>query len=76
MKSVIIRLPLFLLNALTTLFLEFGSGLPLSLMSQYHPVFPQKDQALNRFLTQEEFDQAFSHATDMGFACREPLARP
>jgi putative pyruvate formate lyase activating enzyme len=55
------------LNALTTLFLEFGSGLPISLMSQYHPVLPQKDQALNRFLTQEEFDQVFSHATDMGF---------
>ena len=55
------------LNALTTLFLEFGSGLPLSLMSQYHPVLPQKDQDLNRFLTQEEFDQVLSHATDMGF---------
>ena len=55
------------LNALTTLFLEFGAGLPLSLMSQYHPVLPQKDQALNRSLTQEEFDRVFSHATDMGF---------
>jgi putative pyruvate formate lyase activating enzyme len=55
------------LNALTTLFLEFGSGLPLSLMSQYHPVLPQKDQALNRSLTKEEFDRVFSHAEDLGF---------
>jgi putative pyruvate formate lyase activating enzyme len=55
------------LNALTTLFLEFGPGLPLSLMSQYHPVLSQKDQALNRFLTKEEFDRVFSHATDLGF---------
>ena len=55
------------LNALTTVFLEFGSGLPLSLMSQYHPVLPQKDQALNRFLTKEEFDRVFSHAEDLGF---------
>jgi len=55
------------LNALTTLFLEFGSGLPLSLMSQYYPVLPQNDQALNRSLTQDEFDQVFSHATDLGF---------
>ncbi len=55
------------LNALTTLFLEFGSGLPLSLMSQYHPVLPQKDQALNRSLTQNELDQVFSHAEDLGF---------
>ena len=55
------------LNVLTTLFLEFGPGLPLSLMSQYHPVLPQKDQDLNRSLTQEEFDQVFSHATDLGF---------
>jgi len=55
------------LNALTTLFLEFGSGLPLSLMSQYHPVLPQKDQALNRSITKDEFDRVFSHAEDLGF---------
>jgi putative pyruvate formate lyase activating enzyme len=55
------------LNALTTLFLEFGAGLPLSLMSQYHPVLPQKDQDLNRSLTQDEFDRVFSHAEDLGF---------
>jgi len=55
------------LNALTTLFLEFGSDLPLSLMSQYHPVLPQKDQALNRSLTKDEFDRVYSHAGDLGF---------
>jgi putative pyruvate formate lyase activating enzyme len=55
------------LNALTTLFLEFGSGLPLSLMSQYHPVLHQKDQALNRSLTKDEFNRVFSHAADLGF---------
>jgi putative pyruvate formate lyase activating enzyme len=55
------------LNALTTLFLEFGPELPLSLMSQYHPVLPQEDQALNRSLTQDEFDQVFSHSKDLGF---------
>jgi putative pyruvate formate lyase activating enzyme len=55
------------LNALTSLFLEFGSGLPLSLMSQYHPVSPQKDQSLNHSLTKDEFDRVFSHAEDLGF---------
>ncbi len=55
------------LNALTTLFLEFGPRLPLSLMSQYHPVTPQQDQSLNRALTREEFDTVYAHATDLGF---------
>ena len=55
------------LDALTTLFLEFGSRLPLSLMSQYHPVLPQQHQDLNRFLTQKEFDTVFAHIMDLGF---------
>ena len=55
------------LDALTALFLEFGSGLPLSLMSQYHPVLSQKDKALNCSLTKDEFDRVFSHAGDLGF---------
>ncbi len=55
------------LNALTSLFLEFGPDLPISLMSQYQPVLPQKDQALDRSLTQDEFDRVFSHAEDLGF---------
>jgi len=55
------------LDALTTLFLEFGAGLPLSLMSQYHPVRPQEDSDLNRFLAQDEFDMVYSHALGLGF---------
>jgi putative pyruvate formate lyase activating enzyme len=55
------------INALTTLFVEFGAELPLSLMSQYVPVTPQDAEALNRYLTQEEFDQVYSHALDLGF---------
>jgi putative pyruvate formate lyase activating enzyme len=55
------------LDALTTLFVEFGAELPLSLMSQYVPVTPQKVEALNRYLTGEEFDEVYSHALDLGF---------
>jgi putative pyruvate formate lyase activating enzyme len=55
------------LDALTTLFLEFGSHLPLSLMSQYIPVLPQKDPDLNRSVTRAEFDQVYQHALGLGF---------
>jgi len=55
------------INALTTLFLEFGPRLPLSLMSQYTPVVPHRDQDLNRRLRREEFDTVYSHATSLGF---------
>ena len=55
------------LDVLTTLFLEFGSGLPLSLMSQYRPVLPQQDPDLNRSLNSKEFDKVYSHAMDLGF---------
>lgn len=55
------------INALTSLFIEFGPGLPLSLMSQYHPVLHQKDEDLNRPLHEEEFDQVYSHAMELGF---------
>jgi putative pyruvate formate lyase activating enzyme len=55
------------LNALTTLFLEFGPLLPLSLMSQYTPVVPHKDHDLNRFLARKEFDRVYQHALDLGF---------
>jgi putative pyruvate formate lyase activating enzyme len=54
-------------DALTSLFLEFGKDLPLSLMSQYHPVARQKDEALNRFLSHEEFDRVYAHVMDLGF---------
>jgi len=55
------------LDALTTLFLEFGSRLPLSLMSQYCLVVPHEDPNLNRPLTREEFDRVYAHALDLGF---------
>jgi len=55
------------LNVLNSLFIEFGAELPLSLMSQYHPVLPQEDRDLNRALTRDEFDKVYSHALDLGF---------
>ncbi|SPD71750.1 Radical SAM domain-containing protein [uncultured Desulfobacterium sp.] len=55
------------INALTSLFLEFGAQLPISLMSQYHPVLPHADECLNRSVSKEEFDQVLSHANDLGF---------
>lgn len=55
------------LNALTTLFLEFGRSLPLSLMSQYHPVIQQQDRHLNAPLAPEAFEKVYAHANDLGF---------
>jgi len=55
------------INALTSLFVEFGPGLPLSLMSQYHPVFGQRDPDLNRQVLKNEFDTVLSHAQALGF---------
>jgi putative pyruvate formate lyase activating enzyme len=72
-KGVLVRhliLPGYVENsidALTTLFVEFGAELPLSLMSQYVPVTPQEAEALNRYLTEEEFHRVYSHALDLGF---------
>jgi putative pyruvate formate lyase activating enzyme len=55
------------LDALTTLYIEFGAHLPVSLMSQYWPVLPQKDEAMNRLLRRDEFDEVYGHARDLGF---------
>jgi putative pyruvate formate lyase activating enzyme len=55
------------MDALTSLFVEFGKGLPLSLMSQYQPIAQQKDVALNRLISHEEFDKVYSHAMALGF---------
>ena len=55
------------MDALTSLFVEFGKGLPLSLMSQYQPIAQQKNEALNRLLSHEEFDKVYSHAMELGF---------
>ena len=56
------------INALTSLFAEFGKNLPLSLMSQYSPVRHHHDIALNRSLSKKEFDEVYAHALDLGFA--------
>jgi len=72
-KGVLVRhliLPGFAENsvkALTTLFVEFGPGLPISLMSQYSPVMPQKNEALNRPVSRSEFDRVYDHAMGLGF---------
>lgn len=55
------------IDALTSLFLEFGPGLPLSLMSQYHPVRRQPDPDLNRRVGHNEFEAVLGHARDLGF---------
>jgi putative pyruvate formate lyase activating enzyme len=55
------------MDALTSLFLEFGPGLPVSLMSQYHPVLEQRDPDLNRRVSQDEFDRVYRHARKLGF---------
>jgi putative pyruvate formate lyase activating enzyme len=55
------------IDALTSLFLEFGSDLPLSLMSQYCPVQTLPFDFLNRAVTQDEFNQVLQHALDLGF---------
>ena len=55
------------IDALTSLFLEFGPGLPLSIMSQYHPVLEQKERDLDRFISWEEFNRVYSHAQELGF---------
>ncbi|MBN1277240.1 MAG: radical SAM protein [Deltaproteobacteria bacterium] len=55
------------INALTSLFLEFGPELPLSIMSQYFPVLEHRDKDMNRIISEEEFSRVYSHALDLGF---------
>ena len=56
------------LEALTTLFVEFGRELPISLMSQYVPVRQLPlGSALNRQVTRKEFQEVFQHAQELGF---------
>lgn len=55
------------IDALSALFLEFGRMLPLSLMSQYHPVQPCSVPQMNRRITYEEFQQVYEHALSLGF---------
>jgi len=55
------------IKALDSLFLEFGASLPISLMSQYHPVIRHDDEDMNRYLALNEFDAVYSHALKLGF---------
>jgi len=55
------------INVLTTLFVEFGPDIPLSLMSQYYPVGASLPDPLNRPLKKEEFNFVYAHARDLGF---------
>jgi putative pyruvate formate lyase activating enzyme len=54
-------------EALTTLFIEFGPSLPVSLMSQYHPLVRHRVGSLNRLLTEAEFEAVYHHAQELGF---------
>ncbi|GAK57881.1 hypothetical protein U27_04853 [Candidatus Vecturithrix granuli] len=71
------------LDALSMLFLEFGRQLPISLMSQYHPIPPRQGSAMDfpsqegpgvgqipdmqRPITREEFQKVYDHALELGF---------
>lgn len=55
------------LNALTSLFVEFGAELPVSLMSQYRPRTDRLPGSLTRRLSKEEFDRVYAHAGELGF---------
>ncbi|MBW1790499.1 MAG: 4Fe-4S cluster-binding domain-containing protein, partial [Deltaproteobacteria bacterium] len=54
-------------DALSSLYVEFGPELPVSLMSQYHPVGPGSGDVPNRGIYAEEFERVFSHAEELGF---------
>jgi len=72
-RGVLVRhliLPGFIQNsidALTSLFLEFGAELPISLMSQYIPVNPGRLESLNRRITLAEFEQVYAHVQTLGY---------
>jgi putative pyruvate formate lyase activating enzyme len=55
------------LDALSSLFLEFGAHLPISLMSQYRPRTDRLPASLTRPLRREEFDRVYAHVQELGF---------
>jgi putative pyruvate formate lyase activating enzyme len=55
------------LEALSSLYVEFGPKLPLSIMSQYCLVAPQRDERLNRSVHPDEFRRVYAHAGELGF---------
>ncbi len=72
-KGLLVRhliLPGFVENskdALTTLFIEFGPKIPISLMSQYRPVVRHPVGPLNRLISDAEFETVYHHALELGF---------
>ena len=56
------------IDALSSLFIELGPELPISLMSQYFPVLSQEEKNLNRTVAQDEFNRVYSHVKDLGFS--------
>jgi len=72
-KGLLVRhliLPGFVENsmeALTTLFIEFGPKLPISLMSQYQPVVHHRVPSLNRLISEREFQTVYHHGLELGF---------
>jgi putative pyruvate formate lyase activating enzyme len=55
------------LDALSSLFLEFGADLPVSLMSQYRPRTDRLPASLTRPLRKVEFDRVYAHVLELGF---------
>jgi len=55
------------IDALSMLFLEFGKNLPLSLMSQYHPINRCTVPGFQWRITEDEFRQVYEHALSLGF---------
>lgn len=54
-------------KALDMLFCEFGKDMPISLMSQYYPILPQKYPELNRQVLRDEFQRVLDHCLELGF---------
>jgi putative pyruvate formate lyase activating enzyme len=55
------------INSLTSLFVEFGPDLPISLMSQYFPAIRQTQESLNRHVLDAEFQRVYEHTEELGF---------
>ncbi|HOX84626.1 MAG TPA: radical SAM protein [bacterium] len=55
------------IDALSMLYTEFGRDLPISLMSQFHPVGKTEIESLQRRLYRQEFQQSVQHAQELGF---------
>jgi putative pyruvate formate lyase activating enzyme len=67
------------MDALSSLFVEFGADLPLSLMSQYHPMGSPRKGVPTRAIHVEEFERVLFHARELGFQrlfVQYPGARP